>query len=389
MVELKSIIKEDFVILDEDTSLSEVITQLQNFEKRAGLVFRKKKYLGLVEKRNLMRSSVDFSKIKVRGLVSKTPVLKESTSLLEAAKLAFDSGVDYLPVEKGKNIIGVIDSLDLAKSCLELPETKNLKVEDIKLVKPSKIEHEDSLGKALAIMQEESADHLPLFTGGKLSGVLSFRDVLRKYLNWSPSRDYSAKFNAKAQMKITDAELPKLSSLPISDFSTNENLITVHSSENLKKALEIMAVNRIHDVLVVDFENDFKGMLTARNVLKKVGALNSIQNYNIQFVGLKECKLKPYQRYALQELAQSEMAKLQRKLKQELAVNIHLKGHGMKEQGREKFSVTMRLSLPSHTIVSTHDDWEPETVLRSAFEHVEDEALRKIGKQLARDKKIL
>lgn len=387
MAELKSMVKEDFVILDEDTSLSDVVARLQNFEKHAGLVFRKKTYLGLVEKRHLMKSSLDFSKVKIRGLVHKTPILKENTPILEAARLFFECDADHLPLEKNKKIVGMVSSLDLTNSCLELPETKELRVSDIKLLKPSKVEQDDPLGKALAIMQQESVDHLPVFLDGKLSGILSYKDILRKYLNWSPGRDYSARFNAQARIKIADVEMPKLSSLPISDFSTNDNLIVVRSSEKLKKALETMIEHRIHDVLVLDFEQSFMGMLTARNILKKVGALTPTKEYNIQFVGLKECKLKPYQKYALQELAQFEMAKLQRKLKQELAVNIHLKGHGMKEQGREKFSVTLRLSLPNHTVVSTHDDWEPEIVLRSAFEHAEEEALRKIGKQMVRNKR--
>jgi len=388
MVDVKSIIKSDFSVFDEDTSLSEVVAQLHNFEKRAGLVFRKNKYLGLVEKKNLMKSSLDLSKVKVRGLVRKTPIINYATDIQEAAQLMFDSDSEYLPIEEGKKIVGVISSLDLAKLCLDLPEMKGIKVEDIKLVKPSKIEQKDVLGKALSVMQEESVDHLPVFEAGSIYGVLSFRDVLRKYLNWSPTRDYSVKFNVLAKGKVVDGELPKLAALPVSDFSTNSGLVSVSSADSAKKAIESMLDNRIHDVLVMDFEKDFKGMLTIRNLLKKVGTAVAPKNYNIQFVGLKESQLKPYQMYSLQEIAKTESTKLQRKLKQEMNISVHLKAHGKKDSGREKFSVTLKIVLPKGTVISTHDEWDPEIAIRSAFEHAEEEALRKVGRQLAKDKQI-
>jgi len=385
MVDVQSIIKEDFVTLDEETTLSEVVTQLQNFEKRAGLVFRKNKYLGLVEKRNLMKSSIDFSTVKVRGMIRKTPILRLNTDIMEAAKLMFDSDADYLPVEKDKKIMGVVNSLDLVKLCLELPESKNLKVSEIKLVKPSRVNQDDTLGKALTLMQTESLDHLPVFKGSELSGVLSFRDILRKYLNWSPNRDYSARFNNKARIKIADVELPKLASLPVIDFSTNDNLITIGSNETLKRAVDKMIDNRVHDVLVVDSEV-YKGLITTRNVLKKVSVLTPTKALNAQFVGLKDVKLKPYQKFNLQQMAQEAIQKLERKLKQESQVVIHVKEHGKKDQGREKYSVTLHVNLPGIKLVSEQVEWDPELALRNAFDHVESEALRKMGKQLARDK---
>ena len=47
-MDIRPIITEDFVVLDEESTLSELIGKLKAFEKRTGLVFRKKKYLGLI-----------------------------------------------------------------------------------------------------------------------------------------------------------------------------------------------------------------------------------------------------------------------------------------------------------------------------------------------------
>ncbi|MBI4983532.1 CBS domain-containing protein, partial [Candidatus Woesearchaeota archaeon] len=269
---------------------------------------------------------------------------------------------------------------------LQLPEAKKLKVRDIKLVKPTRLSHDDSLGKAVTIMQDEHVDHVPIFYEGKLHGVLSFRDVLRHYLNWSPDKDYSARFNAKARIKIADGDLPSMISLPVSTFSTNENLLTVNSASSLGLAVSSMLNHRIHDLLVMDFEQEFKGMLTVRNILRKVSTLGARDNFTIQFVGLKEARLKPSEKETLVKLTQIEAAKLARRIKQDVHLVVHIKTYGKKEEGREKFSISVRLESFKPMIISTHIEWNPEIALRFAFDHVRDEVIHKISRQLSKDK---
>ncbi|MEK6846222.1 MAG: CBS domain-containing protein, partial [Nanoarchaeota archaeon] len=197
MATIKPIIKEDFVVLNEDTTFSEVISKLHNLEKRTGLVFRNNKYIGLVEKKSLLKASFDSAKVKIRGWIKKSPILREDTDVLEAAYHMYNSGTDYLPVEKDKKIIGVVNGLDLAKLASTLPEMKHLRLKDIKLLRPTMVQRDDTLAKAINLMYDYSLDHLPVFDGGELSGVLSFRDFIRQYLNWSPQRDRSARLNTQ------------------------------------------------------------------------------------------------------------------------------------------------------------------------------------------------
>ena len=57
-MEIKPIVTEDFVVLDDESMLSELIGKMKTFEKRVGLVFRKDKYLGLIEKKKLLKSKI-------------------------------------------------------------------------------------------------------------------------------------------------------------------------------------------------------------------------------------------------------------------------------------------------------------------------------------------
>lgn len=385
MATIQPIIKEDFVVLNEDTTFSEVISKLHNLEKRTGLVFRNNKYIGLVEKKSLLKASFDPAKVKIRGWIKKSPILREDTDVLEAAYHMYNNGTDYLPVEKDKKIIGVVNGLDLAKLASTLPEMKHLKLKDIKLLRPTLVQKDDTLAKAINLMYDYSLDHLPVFDGGELSGVLSFRDFIRQYLNWSPQRDYSARFNTQAKMKMIDGDSPKMESLPVSNFSTQHNLVTVPSSIGLKEALSQMYQQNISDLLIVEKEK-FLGVFTVQNVLKQLGTLRPPVEFTISFVGLKEAGLKPFQKEDLQVTAGAEAQRLQRKVKVSLNFRVHLKEHGKKEEGREKYSVVLRMEAGKQVLTSSYDDWNLDMVIKNAFYRLEEEITKRIGKQSTKDK---
>lgn len=370
-MEIKPIIKEDFIVLDEEETLSEMFGKLKQFEKRLGLVFRKNKYLGLVEKKRLFKSRLDISRTKLSGWIKRTPVLKEDADLLEAAYLLYQSNLDYVPVERDKKIVGIINGLDLARRALELPELKKAKVGDVHLLKLEGVKASDPLGEVISLMYKEKVDHVPVFDKGELYGVISYKDLIRKYLNWSPKRDVSAKFNKMASTRSAEADMPHLASLPVSSFSTNDNLLVTTLGENLRKAVDLMGEKKVSDLLVLE-EKKFLGILTISNILRKIASLRVPKNYNIQFIGLNAAKLEPYQKYNFKKIAANEAFKLQRKINNEFVLVIHLKEYG-KGGKQQKYSVHMRLEYPGKIITSEQEDWDLETALRKAFNNAKNE----------------
>ena len=369
-MEIKPLISEDFVVLSDETTLSKMIGRLKESEKRTGLVFKNKKYLGIVEKKKLLKSRLDTSTTKIKHFVQRTPIISEHADLIETAYLMYQSDLHYLPVESNKQIIGVLNALSLVQKATELPKLKKTKVEDLKLLKPAKVNKDDSVATVMKIMYQERIDQLPLFDQGKLYGIISFRDLLRKYLNWSPKRDISAKFNVMAKSRIASSNMPQLALLPVSNFSTNENLLTIKPNEPLNKAIELMYKNKMFDILVMDDEK-FIGLLTMKNILRKLGSLKVPHNFNIRYVGLNDLKLQAYEIYNVRKIASNESFKVQRKIKNEFNLTIHLKEYD-KEGGKQKYSVNIRVEFPGQIISASQEDWDVETALRKTFENIKN-----------------
>jgi CBS domain-containing protein len=367
-MEINQLIKDDYLVLSEDATLSELIGKLKQFEKRTALIFRKDKYLGLIEKKKLLKSRIYASKTKLKNFIQKTPILSEHADFIETAYLMYENNLDYVPVESNKKIVGVVNALDLLSLAKNLGEFKKTKVEDIKLVKPNIVNKDDPVSTAMTVMYQNKVDHVPLYDKGKLYGIITFKDILRGYLNWSPKRDVSAKFNA--QVNSAQVETPKIDHLPVENFSTTDNLETISPKESLTTALETMYTKGISDLLVMD-GNEFLGLLTIKSLLKKIGSTKVQKNFSIKFVGLNKIRLQSYQKYNVQKIASNEAMKLQRKIKNDMNLTIHIKSYD-KQGGEQKFSVNLKMEFPGQIITSSQEDWDLETALRKTFNNAKN-----------------
>lgn len=374
-MEITPIVNEDFLEFQDDMTLSKMLGKLKRFEKRSGLVFRNNKYLGLIEKKKLLRSRIDPSRTKISHLVQKTPLLSEHADIIETAYLMFQSNVDFLPVERNKQIIGVVTGLELAKLASRLPEVSHLKVSDVKYTKPRIVRKDDAVATAIEVMYKDRVEQIPVFVKGKLYGVISYRDLMRKYLNWSPKRDVSAKFNKVMGTRSAEVDIVHLSNLPVSSFSTNENLLTVQFNQSLKNAVQLMTKRKVSDLLVMQ-DNQFLGVLAVKNILRRVGSLKIPKNYNIKFIGLNKVDLQPHEKYNVKKIAANEAFKLQRAIHNEFTLTIHIKEYE-KEGHQHKYSVNLRVEFPGQIVTSTQEDWVIETAVRKAFNNAKNYVKKK------------
>src|SRR3989344_3716833 len=92
-MEIRPLVSEDYVVVDEEDTLSQLIGQLKAFEKRTALVFRKDKFLGLIEKNKLLKSRIDPSSCKVKNFIQKSPIINENSDLIETAYLMYQSNL--------------------------------------------------------------------------------------------------------------------------------------------------------------------------------------------------------------------------------------------------------------------------------------------------------
>jgi IMP dehydrogenase len=118
------------------------------------------------------------------------------------------------------------------------------------IVDPITIAPDKKIADALALMQRYRISGVPVTQEGKLVGILTNRDLR-----------FESRFD-----------------LPISDVMTKDHLITVAVGTTLDEAEEILHRHRVEKLLVVDDQYYLKGLITVKDIQKKLKYPNSAKD---------------------------------------------------------------------------------------------------------------
>ncbi|MGE5817719.1 MAG: IMP dehydrogenase [Deltaproteobacteria bacterium] len=137
--------------------------------------------------------------------------------------------------------IGIIHrNLSASAQASEVEKVK--KFESGMISEPITVEPEQKISEAQAIMQKYGISGLPVTKRGKLVGILTNRDL---------------RFEKKMDRLV-------------SEVMTKENLVTVKPGVDLDDAKELLHQHRIEKLLVVDEDFQLKGLITVKDIEKKI-----------------------------------------------------------------------------------------------------------------------
>ncbi len=145
--------------------------------------------------------------------------------------------------------IGIIHrSMPIDKQAEEVDRVK--RSESGMIVDPVTIEPERKISEALEVMSNYRISGVPVTKNGRLVGILTNRDL---------------RFETRYD-------------LPISEVMTKENLITVPVGTTLEEAQKILHTHRVEKLLVVDQNFALKGLITVKDIQKKLKYPNAAKD---------------------------------------------------------------------------------------------------------------
>ena len=184
-------------------------------------------------KSSVLPRDVDVSTLLTRNIKLNIPLLSAAMDTVTRAQTAIT-----MAREGG---IGIIHkNLSIETQALEVEKVK--KSESGMIVDPITLDPDQKIYTALEIMKQYRISGLPVVKKGKLVGILTNRDL---------------RFETKLEK-------------PISSVMTKENLVTAPTGISLEEAKKILHKNRIEKLLVVDENNNLKGLITVKDIEKTV-----------------------------------------------------------------------------------------------------------------------
>ena len=382
-MDISGLVGKDFVAVQRDATVSEMIGKLIAADQREALVFDKDKFLGLVVEKFITKSHLDASTAKLTGLVKNISPVDKSMDLLEAARLMFTSGIDILPVQEKGKIVGIVTVNDILTEAKSLPGFKGIKVRDIKQVDTPKLTSADMVGKAIELLHKEGLEALPVVEKEKLNGVICFHDILKKIMIEAPMREKG--FRNKSS-RAFEAERSAAMELKVDNFDTHTHCCTVTLGDSLATAIDLIKERDVHALVLIN-ENDNKplGLITTNNLLRMVSSFSNVVLENIRFTGLEETKLRPDEKAQVKEIIAQESEKIGRRLNNEYSIDVHIKEY-KKESKKQKYDIHLKLLSPGKNFTSSGVDWDIVTALRMAMKGLEKSVLRQYQEDISRKK---
>ncbi|HEC80129.1 MAG TPA: IMP dehydrogenase, partial [Firmicutes bacterium] len=141
-------------------------------------------------------------------------------------------------------------NLEISKQAREVLKVK--RSESGMIIDPITLPPDKTIADAMDIMAEYRISGVPVTTGkGKLVGILTNRDLRFE-------RDLSKK---------------------IEEVMTKENLVTVPEGTSLDEAIDILHKHRIEKLLVVDDDGHLKGLITVKDIMKRMEHPNACKDH--------------------------------------------------------------------------------------------------------------
>ena len=145
--------------------------------------------------------------------------------------------------------IGIIHrNLSIEQQSNEVDKVK--RSESGMIVDPVTMSPDDKVSDALEVMRKYKISGVPITSNKKLVGILTNRDLR-----------FESRFD-----------------IPISKVMTKENLITVAVGTTLEEAEKILHEHRVEKLLVVDDQYNLKGLITVKDIQKKLKYPNAAKD---------------------------------------------------------------------------------------------------------------
>jgi IMP dehydrogenase len=184
-------------------------------------------------KSDVLPTEVSTSTRLTNRIELKVPIISSAMDTVTESRLAI-----ALAQQGG---IGIIHkNLSIEKQAAEVDKVK--RSESGMIVDPITMSPDQKIQDAVDLMAHYKISGVPITEKGRLVGILTNRDL---------------RFETRFQ-------------LPIRDVMTKEDLVTVPVGTTLEEAQRILHKHRIEKLLVVDQNQNLKGLITVKDITKKI-----------------------------------------------------------------------------------------------------------------------
>ncbi len=378
-MELESLIRFDYEVVDANDTISKVLPLLDKLDpdKASALVVKEgKAIIGVIRDRDLIRGSAMTNphETKIKNFTIKTGIISYSELSIEKVVRRFiEDSTPFVIIRKNGNY-GVIYINDFLQAIKD--EVAKMKAKDVMNPDVIVINAHDSAGKALSLMRTHGVDRLIVVDyNHKVVGVITGKDIVDRII--APRR--------KARLGDIKGEKDKTMAIMVESIMSYPP-VTCSKDDSVAEVIDQMIEHKISSVIVVSSDNTPEGIVTKKDILEKFVAEKIPEGeLRIELI-VRGTEIDEFDSIALQEDIQRFMRKFVNFIG-DAVMFVYIKQHKERFRSLPLIHVRIKLATDRGTFFATGEGWGVEFAVHATLKKLEREILKE--KELLMDQKMV
>jgi CBS domain-containing protein len=342
----------DLVTATPDDTLGDVLGKMKSNDVHELPVLERKKLVGVVTMRELMRRRNVPPTTKVSTVLEIAPEITPETALPEAAEKMISAGFRAIPVVQGKSLAGIVSRTDIVRALVDTRALEGIAVRDFMTPNPQCVAEDDTVEQAIQIMRSLGERSVPVVDGNRhLRGVVGLKDVVDLFARPKVREQYGERAGREEKVVL---EVKGVMRYPP---------FVVSPEADVHRAAEIMAKNHVSSIIVTE-KDEPVGIITTQDLMQFLAGLRERQQLFVEIGGLEDDPKETYDE--IYDVVQKEMRRIA-PLVQPRTLTIHLQKY-KPEGDRWKYSVRARFTTAHRIYYAHHFDWDLHVALADLLE---------------------
>jgi CBS domain-containing protein len=342
----------DLVTVAPDDTIGDALGKMKSHDVHELPVLERKKLVGVVTLRELMRRRSLPPETKVSTVLQVPPEITPDTPLPEAAEKMISTGFRAIPVAKGKALVGIISRSDLIRALVETRALEGMLARDFMSPNPIAVAEDDTVEHAIQIMRSLGERTVPVVDKHRhLKGVVGMKDIADLFARPKVREQYGDRAGREEKVVL---EVKSVMRYPP---------ITVGPDADVHHAAELMAKNHISSIVVTE-KDEPVGIITTQDLMQFLASLRERDQLFVEISGLED---EPQDAFdEIYDIIQKEMRKIA-EFVEPRTLAIHFQKYSP-EGDRFKYSLRARFTTARHVYHAHHFDWDLHSAVKGLLE---------------------
>ena len=342
----------DLATVAPDDTIGDALGKMKSQDVHELPVLERKKLVGVVTLRELMRRRSLPPETKVSTVLQVPPEITPDTPLPEAAEKLISTGFRAIPVSKGKALVGIISRSDLVRALVETRALEGMLAKDFMTPNPIAVAENDTVEHAIQIMRSLGERAVPVVDKNRhLKGIVGMKDIADLFAQPKVREQYGERAGREEKIVL---EVQSVMHYPP---------ITVGPDTDVHHAAELMAKNHISSVVVTEKEEPV-GIITNQDLMQFLASLREREQLFVEISGLEDEPPEAFDE--IYDIIQKEMRKIA-EFVEPRTFAIHFQKYSP-EGDRFKYSLRARFTTAHRVYHAHHFDWDLHAAVKGLME---------------------